>query len=67
MVETDPEGRSISGCPLTVLIGVPACKTTLKVQRGLFASLFASRIAVFVLTRLRGLPMASLRERLCTR
>ena len=34
LVETDPEGRPISGCPLTVFIGAPACKTTLKVQQG---------------------------------
>lgn len=34
LVETDPEGCSISGCPLTVLIGVPACKNTLNVHEG---------------------------------
>ena len=34
LVETDPEGRPINGCPLTVLIGVPACKHTLKVEVG---------------------------------
>jgi hypothetical protein len=33
LVENDPEGRSISGCPVVPPIGRP-CVTTLKVQTG---------------------------------
>jgi hypothetical protein len=33
LVENDPEGRSISGCPIVPPMGRP-CVTTLKVQEG---------------------------------
>ncbi len=35
LVETDPEGRGISGCPNTnPLAGIKPCQRTLKVQKG---------------------------------
>lgn len=35
LVATDPEGRSISGCPNTApMMGMRPCKTTLKVKTG---------------------------------
>jgi hypothetical protein len=42
LVDSDPEHRSISGCPLTTLTGQKPCQLTLNVTRGYVRFIFVS-------------------------
>lgn len=49
LVATDPEGRSISGCPnINPVMGMRPCKTSLKVKTGYseFVSISGHRVAL---------------------